>query len=126
MNEPEAMAVQIATARPALPIERDDGAPAIRDRDEGGKGGTGEQRAPGELCRRADRELPLQHACARPRQSGESDEQLPAPAYAPLLDRDDRQRHGQTTAAASAIVHSFARWSSMLKALPMTDVAKPH
>ena len=37
---------------------------------------------------------------------------------------DDGQ--AQTTEAVSAIVSSFARWSSTVSALPRTEVAKPH
>src|SRR5439155_21804379 len=38
----------------------------------------------------------------------------------------ESDRHPQTSAAVSAIVSSFVRWSSSEIALPTTDVAKPH
>lgn len=36
------------------------------------------------------------------------------------------ERHVQTVAAVSAIVRSFARWSSRVIRLPMMEEAKPH
>ena len=43
-----------------------------------------DKRAPCQLRRRADRQLPLEHAGARPGERGERDEDLPASAAAEL------------------------------------------
>ena len=83
MNEPEAMPVETANARPAGP-DRAEGSPRVaahRDGDEGSQGDRGEDGATRQLRQGREGELTLQHSRGRPCDRCQGDVDL---ATAPL------------------------------------------
>ena len=95
MNDPEAIAVQTATARPARPIEVNARTtlPRSETATNANRASIGEQRAPGDLGRHVDRQLALEHACARPRDRRERHVDLATAADVAGVDHRRRRDH---------------------------------